>query len=215
MFTAAGKCASSFPSNFTYTNYATTTTSSITIPADAKIGDIAFLFDTPVNSTSTAPSNVVPSGWTQIYTGFGGTVDASRQTVSYKILQSGDAGSSITGMTGESFRKAMLVFTPDQPINSVNFSTPSIEITDGNPAQQSLSMAGNTAPLLGFAVYRCSNNPVSPRTSSLTMNEIEVITAFYIKYIIYNFGDTPQDGTVDMNDNGGTNGLSSFFAVFK
>ncbi|RWO94464.1 MAG: hypothetical protein EOQ97_32095, partial [Mesorhizobium sp.] len=97
---------------------AVSTVATITVPGTILAGDIAFLVDAIVDSTLTP---VYPAGWTTIdevaVTGAGGS--STRMICSYKILVSGDAGATVTGMASPNpARKSMLVFRGSAPITA-------------------------------------------------------------------------------------------------
>lgn len=76
-----------------------TTTTTITIPATAAIGDIVVLFDRATNNGLGAPAAVTPAGWTELSTFAVATSGGSfRSSILYKVLVAGDPGSTITGM---------------------------------------------------------------------------------------------------------------------
>lgn len=134
--------------NFTFLAYGSSVDSaSITIPVLAQAGDIAVLFD----STATGVA-AVPSGWTSIYSD-----DVTfEKTVSYKILSSGEAGTTITGQTDAQYSvKQMLVFRPSTAINTItisNFVTSGQ--TDITPSQQTVAASVSGSPTIVFGMIR-------------------------------------------------------------
>ena len=177
--------------------------STITIPAFAQPNDFAILFD-----YSTTTTTVVPSGWIQITTS---TTTGIRSTVSYrKITHSDLIGSTVTGMGGTT-RKIMVIVRPNAPVSSVTLSTPSQQATTAIPTNQTLSMSGQTMPILGFAHYT-STGAIATRTGA--GNEIEFVntTSQYVKTWTHNI-TAPANQTVGMSD-GGTNALQSFWIRF-
>lgn len=133
---------------------ASSTSSTITIPAGAEIGDIAVLFDYAGNSNTTIPSTVVPSGWTSVSNQSSNTTAATRAIVSYKKLVSGDPGASITGMNGGFFNaKQILVFSPSSGISTVTVAGLAETIADAAPAAQSVA-----AQTLNYVVIGCASN---------------------------------------------------------
>lgn len=194
---------------------ATSRASTITIPATAASGDFAVLFDF-VRNSSPVPTNVVPSGWTQAVTG---TQDAgsndSRTTVSYKMLGSGDPGASIAGMDGSNVVKVMLVFTrPGAPASSLwvadNIST--------NPASQAVAASGVGTPLLVLGcAAAATSGAVAFSTASPAFDDVISNTGsnpgIAVGYKIYDSGGA-SDHTIDMNDLGDANSLSSGVIAF-
>lgn len=207
--------AAAVPTTMSLVSSTTSSTQTIAIPGTAQAGDIAFLFDS-LNTPSASGSSVVPTGFTSVRSDSSSNLIIS--TISYKILVSEDIGTNITGMntsgTTPRVGKVLLIFRPDNPISNAISSTPVGQATISTPTTQTISMAGQTTPLIGFAQYASTNTGLSPRTSSLTMTEVNSNTAHYVKYIVYNDGSTPVSGTVSMPDNG-RNTLQSFFIRFS
>lgn len=187
---------------------ATSTAETITVPASVQAGDLIVLKDSAVAGVS-APSTVVPSGFTSIVNTSVDTTISIRQIVSYKIADGTEGSSSLTGMNGGSFNnKELIVFRGDVPITTVTPSTPNEEATTGDPASQNAAASGGTAPLIVLAGYG-SNGSVTTRSFSPAEDaEITAGLKSYTKYKIYNSG--PSDTTVDMGDYG-TNALQSFY----
>jgi hypothetical protein len=171
------------PTSVSFITSATSTTSSLTIPSSAQAGDLAILFDAGrTTSTISAPS--LP-GWNLIAAA-GGDVN-TYQFIYYKKLTASEPNTTLTlrtAATGGS-HKAILIYRPNADYSVTILSATSIN-TAGNPAAQSLVLAGQSRPVIGFAGY-LSTGAVSPRTSSLTMSEINVgTTNYYLKHISYN-----------------------------
>ena len=140
MASAAGKASLTyaFVASSTSTNLAT-----ITVPVDAQSGDIAILFDT----TALGPP-AYPSGWTGVY-----QQDSVFETsVSYRVLDSDDAGSTVTGQTRVTYSvKIMLVFRPSTAIATATPSSLSSSgLTSAQPPQQSILVASPPAIVLGM-----------------------------------------------------------------
>lgn len=184
---------------------ATSTAQTITVPSAVQEGDLLVLLD---RATGNGVTKAVPSGWTEINEGVYGTV--IRQIASYRIADSDDAGSSVTGMNGATQNdKVMYAFRGDVPITSVNVSTPDSEVTDNNPSQQTVSASGGTAPLIVFGCYG-SWGVIDPRTFTPAKDgEESSSTNLYLAYKIYS--SSPQDVTIDMDDEGFFHILQSFY----
>lgn len=204
--------------NFTFVASATSTTSTISIPASSSVGDFAVLFDSSTNSSFTPTSTVVPSGWSSIsnvsetnsiipfiYTSI-------RSIVSYKSLVSGNPGSSITGMNGTTDRKIIMVFRP-------NFSVQNTSILSVNGAAnsnpQTITITQSQPPILAFAHWASSGTISSRGVSGITMNEVSNTTGQYASYKIFNTNETTSDATISMSDNGSVQSLQSFYVAFN
>jgi hypothetical protein len=207
---------STLSKTFTFVASATSTTSTISIPAISSVGDFAVLFDSATGIL--IPTTVVPSGWSSISNVSEvelGPLKCIRSIVSYKSLVSGDPGSSITGMYAGIFdatdRKIIMVFRP-------NFSVQNTSILSVNGAtnsnSQTITITESQPPILAFAHW-ASNGTISSRgVSGITMNEVSNTTGQYASYKIFNSNETTSDATISMSDNGSVQSLQSFYVQF-
>lgn len=195
---------------------------SITIPASAQAGDVAILADGAANTTATIPTSVTPTGWTLAnsesysYTGY----DSIRTNVSYKVLDAGDPGASISGMTGGSTsQKAMVVFRPDVSLTALVAGT----VAHGNDISGSQINANVTcssvaAPLVVIAVYRISPGSGAPTFTfspgkSSAVDRIEnTVVALRLAYVIFN--SSPQNQTINEYGPGVTSTIQGFYLKF-
>jgi hypothetical protein len=183
-------------------NAAVATTTTIAIPAYAMTDDYAILFD-----RSTTVTDVTPSGWISISKA---STSGIRSNISYKKLTSGDLGTTITGMAG-TVRKTLVIVRPNAPVSSVSLSTPAAQATTAAPTNQTISMSGQTQPIMGFAHY-AATAAISTRTGTGNERELVNTTSQYVKIWTYN-SSTAANQTVGMSDSG-TNTLQSFWIRF-
>lgn len=185
----------------------TSTSSTIAIPSSAMIDDYAILFDFSTSTTLT-----VPSGFTQITTS---TTTGIRSTVSYRKLTTGQPGTTITGMAGTT-SKVLLIVRGNTTINSITISTPTQQATTAAPTNQTISMSGQAAPIMGFAHYT-ANAAVTTRNSdaiSAVTTEYNAGINQYVKTFAYNaYYWTPTNVVISTTDVG-TNALQSFYIRF-
>jgi hypothetical protein len=123
------------------------TSGSITIPASAQAGDLAVLIN--YNQTDPPPTQTDPSGWTRIVNQ--GT-DVPGLVAWHRIIQSGDAGTSVTMVGGTSPSSEMILLRKASgAISSVVASGGTIERTIGTPpTTQVQSASGEYAPFVVF-----------------------------------------------------------------
>lgn len=181
----------------------TSTAANVTGPAGIQAGDILVLYDAAGNTSGT-PSTVIPSGFTELA---GASAGTRNRRVSYKLATGAEASASITGMNGTSANhKAILVFRGDATATSVSpGGVVQPAITDGNPADETITAGGGAAPLIVVGAYG-STGAVSPIIFTPTEDgTVSVTTAILIRYKIYNA--SPADVTIGMNDEGNGNGL--------
>lgn len=208
--TEAGHGARASSAVKTLSHFASATSSgvTITVPAGVDNTDIAILWDCVGYST---PVTTVPSGWTLLAAGI--CSGRGNLIISYKILSSSDASSSVTGANGSSVEaKRMDVFRLSAPIVGATPSTFNEQETTGNPSPQTVSAAAATAPLI---VIGGTLNDGSAGGSSLSSD----VGFDNIYQVQYGGGDwmgagykihngAGADHSVDMNDDG-TNYLTS------
>lgn len=184
---------------------------SITIPATARGGDIAVLFDYSANSGAPV-TFATPSGFTTIAT----SAEAGTFIVgiaSFKILSNTDPSTSVTGMTNDFRSKVMMVFRPVGRISGISVPTWSAETTSGNPSSQSVLASGLRAPALVFGMAGSNVNTIPFSTASPAFDDeifqllVSTSGGMRVGYKIYN--SAPADHTVDMNDLGNDNTLVS------
>lgn len=190
---------------------ATSTATTITAPSGIQTNDFIILLDRATNLSS-MPLTAVPSGFTSIVNTTNTTT--VRQLASYKLADGTEGGTSITGMSGDlGAVKVMFVFRGNPAITSANISTPNAEGTDGNPAAQSVTASGATAPVIVFGCYG-SDAAIATRSFTPAKNdELSSTTAVAVLWLAFRIDNNlGQDTTIDMDDTGNANILQSFYA---
>jgi hypothetical protein len=157
--------------------------------------------------------DTVFTGWTVLIDGgSGGGIVA-------KVLVGGDLGATISSVfsatsTGNNY--IALIFRPNATITSfaVGEAFGNSNESAGDPAAQNINSDTATLPAIAIAHYGASTD-IAIRTATPEMGgEVAgASTVQYIKYTIYNVGDTPVDHSVDMVDEG-VNLLQSGFVEF-
>lgn len=168
----------------------------ITMPS-VQNGDIAILIQASISSGS-APTDVTPSGFTSLSTDSGVyNVNHQRSSVSYRICDGTEDGSTLTGMLGTvSNYKFVLIFRPSESVSSISI-TRTYQATLNDPSPQTI-LADGVYPMIFFALYT-SNNPITTRTFNPSADgEIFSLTRAYVKYKIYN--SNAVETTIDMGD---------------
>lgn len=178
----------------------------VTGPAGITAGDLLVLFDVAHNGSSTNPTKVIPTGFTEIGTAID-TENANRliMAASYKIADGTEASASITGMDDTNERKILLVFRVLTGIAISSVTAEDVEDRSdslGDPAPLMVNSGSGDPPLIVFGAW-CAiiSATLTPRTFTPAADgEVGVSTDFYVKYKIYNA--EPQDTIVDMDDLG-------------
>lgn len=194
----------------------TSTVSTITIPASSATGDIAVLCQAATAAGGTSPSAVTPSGWTTLSNDFidaAGDGNSYRVMLSWKKLVGGDSGSSITGMNGSGTnRKGIMIFRGSSANTPSTFSPVSTFVTT-DPASQTVSTTGKSAPVLGIGHCYHSTSASKTFTGSLSANNLAGGSAAQdMFYEIEN--STVTDSTLDTNDTGAVNAIQCFGVSF-
>lgn len=201
------------PISLTFVGYASSSTSSITIPAGAQEGDLAVLMD-GVEYESTRTYGL-PSNWARLSPTTTGAHLAAQFLVSkLNSTQVGGYSLAVGTTTDFNYRKQMYVFRPSSSFSTVSLSDPvNGEYNTGNPSAQVLSCSGGTPPVLvfGYGISRSgafsfsTMSPALDRTDSLAPGT----TSSRSGYKLYNPGDTISNHTIDMNDEGSWNLLTT------
>lgn len=182
-----------------YVAQSTTATTTITIPASSKIGDIALFFDFAAANSRSPPTSVTPSGWTRIANASTEQYDACRGSVFYKVLAAGEPGSTITGMAvGVGTQKAIIVFRPTKLSGySVTYSTAVVQGIFGDPAAQTIASNNISPPLLKYALVGSPATTVS-FTQSTGFTVVSSGTDLDVAYKIENYPSA--NSTIDCGD---------------
>lgn len=188
-------------------------TSTITVPATAIAGDVAIIFDQTYGS---GPS-VTPSGYTQIATNNNGFNNFFR--IYGKVLTGGDAGATVTGASDTYMGKILYLIRGNVAIASFISSTWVHEVTNSDPAGQTVSASGVQTPLvvLGIAASAgsttsLSNSPTFDAINNSTFHWLSGSDGTQTGYKIYN--SSPANHTVDAGTAGNYTRLSSGYVRF-
>ena len=177
---------------------ATSTAATVTCPT-VQLGDVGVMFDFARDTGATIPSQVLPSGFTLIKTDTYLTSSGYRGTVSRKIFDGTESGSSLTGQDGSSSdNKVLLVFRPSAPATSIGSSTWLGELDTANPAAQLIAASGQQVPLIRLAAAG-----IAAGTSVFAAGTFDATVAtssgdLLVGYAVQN--SAGSDDTVDMDD---------------
>jgi hypothetical protein len=178
------------------------------IPESTSTGDLILLFEQPNGSTSDPGT---PSGFTRIFFGSGAF---HGQAWSYRIAQSGDAGSTVVLASGGSNRTDIVVFSSSTGTITYGGSFDvEFKFTSGNPTPHTILASSGTKPLVALVAVRTGGDAVSSSFTS-TDNLITLVNGavnFSSGYKIFNPADTAVDITVDSGDGGTRNSLVSMY----
>ena len=187
-------------------------TASVTVPATVRTGDLLVVSVHGFTNGGACAAETI-SGFTQILTQSAGSTRTD--THLYKMATAADAGSTLSADNGVTTNWIILaVFRGNEPIRSVTPTDTGSEGTNGDPTAQTVTASGGTPPLIVFGGYS-SSAAVDPRTFSTTADgDIDSGTNHhYLDYKIYNAGSSPSNASIDMDDEGVDNILTSYYLV--
>lgn len=177
---------------------------------------IVYAEHTIVKEDDGDPAAAVPAGFTQWMNMVGGAF-SGRIVVSYKILAPSDSSTTITpAMTGASafgYLGAM-IYRANAPITALTASTPTQEVTSGNPSPQTILTGSANLPVVAFAVIsNMKGDVVAGESFSPTEDGVLDITSGDSETFLFRklYNSSPSNITVDMNDEGTNNALASGF----
>ena len=189
------RAAQRVPKTLAYVAGAISSGSTITIPAAAQAGDLAVLYDLARNVIASYPTLVTPSGWTTLLDLQGNGNTSS--ILSYKILEAGDPGATITGMDGNSAdAKSLVVFRATPSLAGVTVLESAEQYTSGNPAAQ-VKTAQSAYPYLVYGV--CGG--VSALPTWVAWADATGSSGWQ-RYAWKFFNDNAASCSVDCNDSG-------------
>ena len=205
---AASNAGAAAITNYTYIAHTTGGPSqAITMSSSAQAGDIAIGYTSGVGGSSTATWN----GFTLI-TDISSTFD---DTLQYRIVQSGDAGSTFTNTNATSYDVcALFIIRPNAPAATVTVSDINNSgQTSGTPASQVLDTPSTTPKLLVSvgSQFGSSSHTVSGHGSPLYSTGSIIYdnpsARIYMTVEIQN--TTATNRTISMSDYGSYNRLVS------
>lgn len=168
------------------------------IPAAAQAGDLGVLVDGAYKFIGTT-TQVIPAGWSSLQEL--SQVGSCRANTLYKIIQPGDPGTNITGMTSSYEGKTMAIFRlSGGPISSVTVGVNNGQATSGDPAAQ------NVPPVEGAAPYIVIGSVYGADSSSFWLNspsaDVEIGTSPKLAWWLMNEEGSQYNVKVDANDRG-------------
>jgi hypothetical protein len=190
----------SSPTTIDFISSSVSSTSTIAFPAGTIVGDLVVLVE-----FSTTVSASTPSGWTNVVQS---STTGMLASCSYVIVRQNNLLSSVTGLGGTT-TKIMMAFRTNSPIKNVIAGSINGQATTAAPSNQTLNMSGVETPVIGIVNYSYTGTAGSRGSSGLTMTEISG-SNINSRYVIFNQGATPTNGTISMAD-AGTNALQSFY----
>jgi hypothetical protein len=175
---------------------------SVTWPSVAA-GDLAVCW----NYSSSGSSEVVPTGFSKRYGAASGSI---RCVMSHKLCtgsESGTLAGMVQGIGPTAPVMALVIFRGSAEVVLATPSPWNGQVTTGNPSAQLVAAAGQDNPLIVVAGYGATG-AINPRLFSTTADgEVSPDSTCYLLWKIYN--TAPADTTVDMDDEGSGNALSS------
>jgi hypothetical protein len=185
--------------------------STINIPATAQGGDLCVLYDvTAVNG-----NNVTPAGWTSIIS----DDNTFENNFSYKVLTSGEPGSSVIGQNGTLYTvKIMMVFRPSTPVTVTTGTLQGIIETANNPLAITINTSAIVSSGLAIGVAKMYSSGALSTTGDANWNATSIYnestsstkTKARMFYKLQNAGSLTNP-TLDMPDQGNYNTLFGIY----
>lgn len=192
-----------------FSSKSTSTGATITLPASVD-GKLLVLMQYGRDNAS-PPSDVTPSGWTDVGAAVNIAGNRVRMSCKYRIATTMDSSATVTGIDGGTDGKILFVFSSDGTITGVSPQDLAGEITNGDPAQQTINASAGAEPLIALAGYGVTHNftiasdTFSPSASQATSSGIRHKAACKI------YNSSAMDTTVDLPDIRNDNALHSFY----
>lgn len=196
-----------------YVNSTTATTATLTLPTFLD-GDIAILFQSATNVSTTIPTAVTPTGWTNVVNSGVSSTTSLRIMTHYKIMTAGESGTVLTGMAGTNNVRYMIAIYRPSRTYTISTSTVSQQATTAAPTNQTLTMTSITGPYIGVACY-ASDATISPAGGGSTTTATRDIGASTYNMKTFESIDNSTsftNSTISMTDTG-VNGMASFRLV--
>ena len=208
--------AGTLPTSFTKGGQAESTTISLTAPASIIAGDLLLYQNWAFGFGS--PTTRIPTGFTSIANVYNAV--NMRSIFSYKVAESSDASSTVSGMNGSNVYSLLIVVKPDNPIvnASANGAVTRGPI-DTDPNGKNVLASAGSAPLLVVCMYNAGTaaSDITPRTFSTTKDDEAWTTGNTYKdaYIAWKFySASPSNTQIDMADHGDDNNFMGAWLEF-
>lgn len=187
-----------------------TDSGTITYPGGIEAGDMIFLWHGAQDDFAT-PSDVTPSGFTNL-TNQSGTVTRFRIDRKFAV---GTESGNLNVITADVWSEARMVIFRRSPAGTQGNTAGSTQaqLTTGNPSAQTQDGSAQTPTIVVMGFYMASSS-VDPRTFSPAADGEFGSGQAYIKWKIYNEGDTIVSHSIDMNDEGTVNFLASLYNTY-
>lgn len=179
-------------------------------PSDIRKGDILVTYNHSYNSSSTIPTAVTPTGFTQIHNTslVAGNGYGHRAISAYKIADGTEGGATITFMSGAIPVCYLYVFRTNSNSPSVSVTLGGATMTDSDPADYTLSLSSMKTPVLAFGV--CRNDTGTQISFSPTPDIQAPDTTNSYRFACKIFNSNPVDFTVSSGDGGFANFQAAF-----
>jgi hypothetical protein len=191
--------------SYSFVTSVTSITTSLTFPT-IQTGDIVFYYNTAFNTTTTIPTQIIPTGFTNRYNTTASTTLGGRSCMYTKICDGTESGTTITNMSGTSSTSSiLLVYRPNIPL-LVGFTMGNNGSVFADTAPSNQTLSWNLASQLGFGLEQwAASSSITTRTSSVTPTR-EVGTSNGLLYVkvweVNNFSTSFANSTNSMADYG-------------
>lgn len=138
-----------------YVSNTTGTTNSITLPTMLD-GDIGILVNYASNTSSTIPTAVTPSGWTNAVNTSNSSTRSIRNMIHYKVMTAAQSGTAVTLMATSTVNASCFILYRPSRTFTISTSTATSQSGYGTTAvisNQTLTMTSQATPYIGIVDY--------------------------------------------------------------
>jgi hypothetical protein len=168
-------------SSINYVTSATSTSTSITFPT-VQSGDLALYLNVALNTNTTIPSTVTPTGFTSQQQNTISTTLGGRSNFCWKICDGTESGTTLTNASGTSSTQSTLfIYRGDIPISLATFVNGNTVFSDAASSAFSATMSTLSGPAVGLIMYSSSGSITSRPSTVTPSREIANGTNQYIQ----------------------------------
>lgn len=187
---------------------------SVTMPT-VDTGQVGFIFEFAINSSTIIPTTATHSGWTSISNLGELPTSGTGVRISswYKMLSSSDSGTTISGMASSSSRSIIvLICKSEKPITSItnqNIVSDIINTSTSNLPTQTIPISTVTKPSLAFAFNQYS----SATYTGSRAPDYTTFTSYVGNLLVWGIGENEiisADTTIDASIFPGSYAMTTF-----
>lgn len=175
-------------------------------PSNIAAGELLVFLNIAASTTS-SPTAVTPTGFTNAINGTNSFLTNTRYMASWKIADGTEGGATITGMnpgTGSPFeRMALLRFRVFESFTSVTFTDAYFNVTAGSIGDQSNTVGSATEPAVGLSMFVAGTSGPITRHATSRSYDFEIGSGSRLMILRgFIFSENPTNYTAALGDDG-------------